>query len=277
MHRYLFQVKPEEYMRFTIITPTCNRAHTLNRVYESLTQQTYTDFEWLIIDDGSSDGTANLVSHFKESASFPIRYDWKPNGGRHTALNLGVQLAKGEFVMILDSDDRCIPHALECFDHHWKQIPNPDVFSTLVCLCMTPDGKIIGDLFRSDVIDGLTFAEQLHIRGNSNRSGINRTKVLREFPFPEGERCVPDSLIWNRMAKQYAARFVNEALYIYYYEPAGDTMSAKATAALAASPKSTLAYYRELFHSQAPTGLRTRAGLNWLRFRTHQMLGTGRS
>jgi glycosyltransferase involved in cell wall biosynthesis len=264
-------------MRFTVLTPAYNRAHTLARVYESLTQQTFRDFEWLVIDDGSSDGTDTLVARFKESASFPIRYQWKTNGGRHTALNLGVKLAEGEFVMILDSDDRCTSNALESFDIHWKQIPNPNIFSTLVCLCMTPDGKPIGSPFRSDVLDGHTFAEQLHIRGNANRSGINRTDVLREFPFPEGERCVPDSLIWNRMAKKYAARFVNEALYIYYYEPMGDTMSAKATAALVASPKSTLAYYRELFQSQAPAKLRTRAGLNWLRFRTHQMLGTGRS
>jgi glycosyltransferase involved in cell wall biosynthesis len=264
-------------MRFTVLTPTYNRAHTIGRVYGSLVQQTFTDFEWLIIDDGSSDGTHTVVSRFKESASFRIRYEWKANGGRHTALNLGVKLAAGEFIMILDSDDRCSADALQCFDYHWKQIPSPNRFSTLVCLCMTPDGKLMGKPFQSDVMDGYTLAEQLHIRGNANRSGINKTDVLREFPFPEGEHCVPDSLVWNRMAKKYAARFVNEALYIYYYEPTGDTMSAKAAAALASSPKSTLTYYRELFHSQAPIKLRTRAGLNWLRFWTYDLLGTGRS
>jgi glycosyltransferase involved in cell wall biosynthesis len=264
-------------MRFTVMTPTYNRAHTLSRVYESLSQQTFTDFEWLIIDDGSSDGTAGLVSRFKESASFPIRYECKTNGGRHTALNLGVKLAGGELILILDSDDRCTLNALECFDHHWRQIRTPEKFSTLVCLCKTPDGKVIGKPFQSDLMDCSTFADQLRTRGNANRSGVNRVDVMREFPFPEGERCVPDSLVWNRIARKYAARFVNEALYIYYYEPTGDTMSARAAAALASSPKSTLTYYRELLYSQAPIGLRIRAGLNWLRFRTHELVGTGRS
>ena len=178
-------------MRFTVVTPTFNRAHTLNRVYESLAQQTFKDFEWLIIDDGSSDGTASLVSQFKASASFPIRYEWKTNGGRHTALNLAVKLAGGEFVMILDSDDRCADNALQRFDDRWRQIPTPERFSTLVCLCKKPDGQLIGKPFRSDPVDAYTFAEQLKVRGRANRSGINRTDVLREFPFPEGNAAFP--------------------------------------------------------------------------------------
>jgi glycosyltransferase involved in cell wall biosynthesis len=261
-------------MRFTVITPTYNRVHTLNRVYESLVQQTFTDFEWLVIDDGSSDGTDALVSRFKESASFPIRYEWKPNGGKHTAMNLGVKLAAGEFVLFLDSDDRCTANALERFDHHWKLIPNPEKFSTLASLCKTPDGKLVGNPYEADVVDAYTLADQLRVRGAAERWGINRTDVLREFLFPEGERFVPEALVWNRIARKYAARFVNEALRIYYYEPTGDTLSAKTVGIRACSPKATLAYYRELYQSPVPPRLRIRAALNWLRFRTHKLAGT---
>src|SRR2546423_7154708 len=120
-------------MRFTVLTATYNRAHLLPRVYESLCAQTFRDFEWVIVDDGSTDGTRELVSSWHED--FPIRYFWKPNGGKHTAVNLGVQEAAGQFIVILDSDDRLIPDTLERLDYHWKQIPDPRQFAFLVCLC----------------------------------------------------------------------------------------------------------------------------------------------
>src|SRR5258708_2904093 len=97
--------------RFSIITPTYNRAHLITRTYESLRAQSFEDFEWIVIDDGSQDGTRDLVSSW--NASFPIRYFWKPNGGLHTALNLGSSVAAGEFMTQVDSDDYCVPHALE--------------------------------------------------------------------------------------------------------------------------------------------------------------------
>src|SRR5579883_1323984 len=116
-------------MRFTVLTPTYNRVGYLGRVYESLCAQTFRDFEWIIVDDGSTDGTQELVSSWKPF--FPIRYTWKPNGGKHTAVNVGVAMAAGEFTLILDSDDHCIPHTLERLDYHWKQISNPERFAVL--------------------------------------------------------------------------------------------------------------------------------------------------
>lgn len=81
-------------MIITVFTPTYNRAHLLPRLYESLVKQTYRDFEWIIVDDGSSDNTAEVVNDW--SADFPIRFFIKENGGKHTAINLGTKLAKGE-------------------------------------------------------------------------------------------------------------------------------------------------------------------------------------
>src|SRR5579884_1059571 len=130
-------------LRFTVLTATYNRAYCLPRVYQSLCAQTFRDFEWVIVDDGSTDGTKELVASWK-SSFFPIRYFWKPNAGKHTAINLGVLQAKGELTLILDSDDPCIPTALERFDFHWRQIPNPEKFANLSCLCARPDGSIVG-------------------------------------------------------------------------------------------------------------------------------------
>jgi glycosyltransferase involved in cell wall biosynthesis len=82
---------------FTIFTPTFNREHLLPRLYKSLCEQTYKDFEWLVVDDGSTDNTEILLKKYIAEADFPIRYISKSNGGKHTAINEGVRQAKGLF------------------------------------------------------------------------------------------------------------------------------------------------------------------------------------
>lgn len=103
---------------FTVFTPTYNRWHTLHRVYYSLSSQTFKDFEWLIVDDGSTDDTKNLVQNWQKKSKFTIRYYYQPNLGKTAALNRGVKLALGKLFLILDSDDGCIPKALEKFKYY---------------------------------------------------------------------------------------------------------------------------------------------------------------
>src|SRR5437762_2817315 len=98
-------------MIFTVFTPTYNRAGTLPRVYESLKAQTFRDFEWIIVDDGSADSTQELVQSWIGDLDFPIRYFRQQNQGKHVAVNLGVKEARGEFFLNLDSDDACVPEA----------------------------------------------------------------------------------------------------------------------------------------------------------------------
>jgi len=243
-------------MRFTVLTPTYNRAHTLGRVYESLSAQTFRDFEWVIVDDRSTDGTKELVASWKPF--FPINYIWQSNSGLFSAYNIGVRLAKGEFVLILDSDDRCIPTALERFDYHWRQIPDPSRFANVSCLCCRPDGSIVGDPYPADCVDAFTLADQLRLRPAAEGWGINKTEVLREFPFPEGEKYVPAGLIWNRIRRKYATRFVNEPLRIYY-DSGSESITSKPAQLRAESPKYSLIYYRELALSPVPSLIRLRS------------------
>src|SRR5690242_19362698 len=98
---------------FTVFTPTYNRAHTIERVYRSLCTQNCRDFEWLVVDDGSTDGTEALIRQWQHEAEFPIRYFWQPNAGKHVAMNRGVAEASGSLFLTLDSDDACVPWALE--------------------------------------------------------------------------------------------------------------------------------------------------------------------
>ena len=89
----------------TILTPTYNRGYIINKAYESLIKQSNKDFEWLVVDDGSNDNTEEIVKKFIEEDKIKIRYLHKENGGKHTALNVGINNAHGDLILILDSDD----------------------------------------------------------------------------------------------------------------------------------------------------------------------------
>ena len=107
----------------TILTPTFNRAHLLPRLFESLTHQTDFNFEWLVIDDGSTDGTSDLFAGKTFlSAPFPIRYYRQENSGKHRALNAGVKQAKGDFIFIADSDDWLLPQSVAIVGLHTSAI-----------------------------------------------------------------------------------------------------------------------------------------------------------
>src|SRR5207237_1817583 len=105
---------------FTVFTATFNRAHTLPRVYDSLRVQTLTDFEWLVVDDGSTDGTRELVAGWAAQPAFPIRYFHQENSGKHVAENVAVREAHGRFTATLDSDDWYAPDALESSLAAWE-------------------------------------------------------------------------------------------------------------------------------------------------------------
>lgn len=207
---------------FTVFTATYNRAVTLPRVYDSLAHQEFRDFEWLVVDDGSTDGTGDLVRGWQRSAGFPIRYIYKPNGGKHTAWNVGLEHARGRFFLSLDSDDACTPDALQVFHDTWESI-DPDrrgSFTGVCSLVMDTDGAVLGDRFPSDVFDTDSSALRFRHHVAGEKWGFHRTDVVRHFRFPEeeGVRYVPESVVWGRIADKYQERFINRALRIYFYD-----------------------------------------------------------
>ena len=259
---------------YTVFTPVYNRAHTLRRVYRSLSEQTFRDFEWLIVDDGSTDETSSTVRRFIEENgrnSFPIRYLFKENGGKHTATNLGVAEARGDLFLTLDSDDECVPEALERLYYHWTTIPSNirDGYSAVTALCKYPDGSIVGNRFPESPFDSdsIRSHEWFHISGE--KWGFQRTDVMRQFPFPEfpGERFVPESLVWNRIALSYKTRYVNEALRIYH--PEADSLSSSVVAIRVMSPRGSSLMYNELSAAKIPVYSKLKAVMNYLRFSIH--------
>lgn len=205
---------------FTVFTPTYNRAHTLHRCYESLKAQTFRDFEWLIVDDGSTDGTAALVAQWQTEALLPIVYESRPHHGAHHAHNWSLGVARGTLWIKLDSDDGCVPEALERFWHHWNNIPNDQRagFSGVTSLCRDHLGQLVGTVFPTDPLD-CTAAEleYLHkVRGE--KWGFLRTEILRSLPFPEDVpgNFIPESFLWCQVSARYRTRHINEQLRIYW-------------------------------------------------------------
>jgi len=207
--------------RFTIFTPTYNRAGLLPRVYESLKAQTYRDFEWLIVDDGSTDSTPALVDGWSRENPFPIRYVWKSNGGKHTAYNRAAQEARGELLLTVDSDDAPLPTALALLAGHWADIqslPPAEAarFSGVTGLVQDQFGNLIGDRFPRDVIDSDSNEMLYRFKNIGDKFGFHRTAVFRDFPFPELENrsFVPESVVWNAIGRTYKTRFVNDLLHV---------------------------------------------------------------
>ena len=216
---------PKHEYAFTVFTGTRNRAHTLDRPFQSLQSQTFRDFEWVIVDNGSTDGTAELVERFRAEADFPIRYQWQEDAGKHASLNRAVGMARGELFVILDSDDGCIPTALERLRYRWGTIPaeQRQRFAGATGLCLDEQGRLVGTQFPSDPIDSDSREMWYRHKVKGEKWGFHRTEVLREHPFPEtpGYRgLIPPALVWSEIARSYRTRYFNEALHIYWQDQA---------------------------------------------------------
>jgi glycosyltransferase involved in cell wall biosynthesis len=263
--------------RFTVFTPTYDLAHTLPRAYESLQAQTFKDFEWLIIDDESTDDTEDVVRPWLTESEFPIRYVRQPNVGKHISTNRASDLASGELLGVLDADDWYAPQALERFLYHWESIPadRRHEFAGVVALCADPSGQIIGAPFPEPVMDSDYLEMQFKYRVSGDKVGVARTEIHRQFKYPELEYggWVQDTIVYNRMARHYKARLFNEVLMFKEYQAGG--MSAVGGIARTKSPRSAQLYYRELIEmrSSLPRLLLFRYHANYARFGFHAREG----
>ena len=217
---------------FTVFTPSRDRARTLPRVYDSLRVQTFRDFEWLIV-DRSEDGTRQLVEKWQAESDLPIRYIPQTDWGKPAAFNQGVQEAQGELFLTLDSDDSCVPNALERFKFHWDSIPasERDRFSAVTALCKDQNGNLVGDKFPRDVLDSDTIEMVFRYAVKGEKWGFQRTEVLKQFPFPRvaETKIISENVVWFALSRKFKTRFVNEVLRTYYTDDgASDHLSTHA-------------------------------------------------
>jgi glycosyltransferase involved in cell wall biosynthesis len=238
---------------FTIFTPTYNRAHTLHRAFESLSAQTLRDFEWIIVDDGSTDGTGELAVRWANSANFPMRYLRQNRGGKHMAHNLALHSARGKFFTCLDSDDALPPDALEKLRRAWDGIPKSERagFCGVDGLCCDQHGHIVGDTFPRDPLDA-DMRERKYVYGpRGEKWGVVLTEIARLYPFPQvaiGEY-LPEGIVWLDMAKRFKTRAVNEVVRIYYIDDAEPGVTTAIRRRLAAHAEGNWHYYAWLLNN----------------------------
>lgn len=214
---------------FTVFTPTYNRADVLDRPHRSLVAQTLQDFDWLVIDNASTDGTATVVEGWRGTSSFPIVFVRnEENVGFARSWNRGVQAASGDLFVYLRSADELLPDALERLAAHWDAIP-PDrrsQFTGVTGLVVDEHGQLIGRPFPRPVIDSDAREMFYRYRMRSETFGFNRTDVLRAHLMPEIEGYtgyVPQSMLWRQIARRFRMRYVNDVFRIYWQDRT-DTM-----------------------------------------------------
>ena len=217
----------------TVVTPTYNRAHTIERTFNSLQKQTDKDFLWMVIDDGSTDNTKELIERFKEQAQFPIEYHYKSNGGRHTALNESYKYIKTKYVVNLDSDDEYTENAIELMKKIWKEVEEKslDKCWCIVGRCIDSNTKeIVGREF-PDGINNMKFGYKKRkaiFKAYGEKSCCRRFDILKQYPFPtyEDTKFVTENEVWEKINNKYDQWCTNEVFRLYYQNEA-DSLSAK--------------------------------------------------
>lgn len=202
-------------MRVSVLTPTYNRSDKLIRLYNSLEKSTYRDFEWIIVNDGSTDDTDQIIKEIVAMASFPITYIYQENSGKHIAMNRLYDLAKGEYCFQIDDDDELLPDAMEKGLSIWDGMSD-EQRSNCWCVCGRHINhktlEMIGKPFPDNVneVNPRTRSKILStIQGD--RCGMQKVAFVRQYKFPEVEGCsfFPEIYLWRQLNLVYDQHYTN--------------------------------------------------------------------
>ena len=217
-------------LKVTVFTATYNRMDLLKKLYDSLVKQTNKNFEWIIVDDGSTDDTSTVVKKFLSENKLDISYIHQENSGKHRAVNKGLDRAKGQLFFIVDSDDTLLPKAIATVIDRFTAIQDDSKFAGVAFNRGYSETVIVGETFRGEFID----CDNLH-RAKYNILGdkaeVYRTEILKEIKFPEieGENFMSEVVLWNEVARRgHKLRWFNEIIYISDYLEDGLTKNSTA-------------------------------------------------
>lgn len=212
-------------IKLTVFTPAYNRAHTLPRTYASLLEQDCKEFIWLIVDDGSSDQTAELVRNWqKEDSGFEIRYIYKTNGGMHTAHNTAYENIDTELNVCIDSDDCLAKGAVAAILEKWERVRDKG-YAGLIGLDADFSGEIIGKGFPERLTE-TTLSGYYAMGGSGDKKLVYRTDVIKKYPpYPvfEGEKYVPLSYKYLMCDQEYKLSVLDKVLCLVEYQSDGSS------------------------------------------------------
>lgn len=208
----------------TVFTPTYNRAYTLHKCYESLKRQTSRDFKWLIIDDGSTDNTKELVLKWKEESDFEMTYIYKKNGGMHTAHNTAYENIDTELNVCIDSDDYMTDDAVDIIVKEWKRVKS-NKLAGLGALNIFESGEVIGTKFPEELQSSKYFDIYNKYGVIGDKKFIYRTELTRNFPYPEyeGEKYIGLDYKYKKLDEEYEIALVNRVVCVVEYMEDGSS------------------------------------------------------
>lgn len=229
----------------TVFTPTYNREKTLRRAYNSLASQTCKDFIWLIIDDGSTDNTKELIDVLKTEAPFPIEYHWKENGGRHTAVNYSYEFLNTKYVVTLDSDDELVPDAVEKMLRTWELITDENVWCVTGREIYAHSGELVGLPFPDNINKlGIREKRKALLKYPGEKHCCRRVDIHKQYRFPEYDdtKFITENVVWEEINRKYNQYCVND-VYGKYYVDSEDSLS---TNSPHSKTKHRSAFYRDV-------------------------------
>nr|WP_307775520.1 glycosyltransferase family A protein [uncultured Cetobacterium sp.] len=255
----------------TVFTPTYNREETLRRLYKSLKNQTSKNFEWVVVDDGSSDNTEEFILDKIKEGIISITYKKIKNGGKMKAINKGVPLAKGEYFFIVDSDDYLDEKAIELIEKEIITLPSD--YAGMVFRKIKIGNRDVNELgFGQDQLDATPIDVFYNKKILGDKAEIVKTSIMGEFPFPEikDEKFFPEGYIWNRIGEEYLFRYVDKGIYYYEYLEDGYTKSFKQV--LKKNPKGFKIYYLYMIGRKIPIKNRIKFLIRFLQVSYYELI-----
>lgn len=230
--------------KITVFTPTYNRAKHLVLAYESLLKQTSKDFEWLIVDDGSSDNTEDLVNSWKQNSPFEIKYIFQQNQGKHVAINTGVKNTSNDYFLTLDSDDILLSNCIEELIGLTKITDKNKEIASIVPFIQRDDNFVSNKEVVNPVI---CYEKEFYYETPYSRENVFcfKTEILKKFPFPQfpGEKFCPESLVFSRITRKYKLLFYPKALLFGKY--LSDGLTSKYWKVLQENPNGYVLWLKE--------------------------------
>ena len=212
--------------KLTVFTPTFNRAYCLHNCYESLKRQTCKDFVWLIIDDGSMDGTNEIVKRWIDEKNIEIHYYWQENQGMHGAHNTAYQLINTELNVCIDSDDYMSDDAVEKIVTFWNKYGSDQV-GGIIGLDFDTNNRIIGTRLPDHIKQSRLFDLYNKHGVTGDKKLVYRTELTKHFPYPlfKNERYIGLNYKYNMLDKQYEMLLMNEVLCFVEYLSDGSSLN----------------------------------------------------
>jgi glycosyltransferase involved in cell wall biosynthesis len=242
--------------KFTVFTPVYNCEESIERVHQSLVNQSYMDFEWLIINDGSTDGSHNVISNLIKKSPLTVYYvNNIENKHKMSCFIQAISLAKGELLLPFDGDDECMPDALRILHEEYLDIPInlSDKVCSVTGLCKDQFGNNVGDKFPKDPYYSNSFKSHAIDGLMGEKWGFTKTSVLKGVVVNNqimSKGLIPESLIWNLIAKEgYITKYVNKVIRIYHVGVENSLSSLSVDKIAYGSSINSIARFNWFFHA----------------------------